>query len=387
MATNIWKLRNFLLTASFFLGLLSVVSAQNSGYFIDDEGGQPRFIQRLAWSGGEYAARYEVVIERDYGGTYRNHSREFTTELYINTSLQPGRYRFRVIPRDILGRPGQASEWKYIEVLPALKPEISDALPEYVTDTEDESSGFVFNITGNNLDPNAEIFIRRADGTQIIPEARDSGDGNISVFVDSGALVPGEYGIVVRNPGGLEANIGGIVLSIPEPEPELAAVPEEEPVREITPDLLNPVLFGMGVAWMPSFPAYGENIESGFSAFGFKGYVNVLFSIAATVYIGPELSALYYRINSPDNDSGMFMAFDLHLIVRKWFSGQKAAASFRIGANFGKSLDELNVKTGASLLWRFSKNLLLEGGLDYSHQFLEVPSGFFCPWLGITCQF
>jgi len=203
MATN-RRLFRFFFAVFFFLSLFSVF-AQNSGYFINTQDGEPRFIQRLAWSGGEYALRYEVVIENGAGGTYRNYRREFTTELYIDMSLQPGSYRFRVIPYDILNRPGAASEWKYIEVLPALRPEPIAVFPEYITSGGVEPSGYLLDITGKNLDPKAEIFILRADGTRIAAETFDSGGaGNIIAFVKSETLIPGEYGIVVETPAALK---------------------------------------------------------------------------------------------------------------------------------------------------------------------------------------
>jgi hypothetical protein len=78
--------------------------------------GESRFIQRLTWAEDEYARRYEVIIEKENEGEYREMFREFTTELFIEVSLLPGKYRCRVITHDFLNRPGPVPEWKYIEV-------------------------------------------------------------------------------------------------------------------------------------------------------------------------------------------------------------------------------------------------------------------------------
>jgi hypothetical protein len=404
MATNSRFFRLFF-AVFIFLGLSSVF-AQNSGYFINTEGGEPRVVQRLAWS-GEFALRYEAIIANRVGVTYRNYHSEFTSELYIDISLQPGSYRFRVIPYDILNRPGVASEWKYIEVLPALQPEPIAALPEYVTGgAGEEPSGFLLNITGYNLDPKAEVFIRRSDGTQVAAETLASGDGgSIRAFVDSDIVISGEYEIIVRNPGGLEAGIGGVPLLLPEPETEIY-ISEEESEDSSEPELfpLRPVIFSAGLALMPSFPVYGDCVKGGMAVYGLTARVNLLFYIPIGVYIGPELSAMAFLGNYPD-ENGEYFLYNLNpenipdrftlmvgvnLLVRKWFPGRRAALSFRAGADYGilpDWIDQISIKMDISFLFRFTNSVMMEGGLDYSHLISDISGGFFRPWLGIGFQF
>jgi len=403
MATNTPRL---FLAMFLFIGISSVY-AQSAGYFIETEGGEPRFVQRLVWSGGEYALRYEVVIENSVGGSYRNYHQEFTTALFINISLNPGNYRFRVIPYDILNRPGSASEWKYIEVLPALQPELFTVLPEYVTGAAgEESYGYLLNLTGYNIDPNAEIFIRRADGTQIAIEKIDSGD-DIKVFLESDILISGEYEIVIRNPGGLESSITGIPLLLTEanrlwesseeiePKPEIKTnTGEEEPaktVQVITSEPLKPVIFSVGLAYSPTFPIYGEddNLRASTSSLGLTARVNLLFYIPIGVYIGPELSATLNYLN-------IFAGGDL--LVRKWFIDDRIALSFRAGAEFGILPvwdEQVSIKMDISFLWRVTNNLLFEIGVDYSHIISkrsgylinEHSGGYISPWVGIGWHF
>jgi len=74
--------------------------------------------QRFSWSGGENALRFEVVFELIEDETYMPYLNEFTDLQYIELSLPVGRYRFQVIPYDVLDRPSEASSWSYIEVIP-----------------------------------------------------------------------------------------------------------------------------------------------------------------------------------------------------------------------------------------------------------------------------
>jgi hypothetical protein len=106
--------------------------AQNSGYFYDSISGETRFIQRLTWSEDEYAQRYELIIEKEEG-EYRGLFQEFTTALFIQVFLLPGKYRCMVITHDFLDRPGPVPEWKYIEVA-VMDPEAVDYEQNHLTD-------------------------------------------------------------------------------------------------------------------------------------------------------------------------------------------------------------------------------------------------------------
>jgi len=87
-----------------------------------------RLTQRFSWVGGEYALRYEVIFERIENGVNIFALREFTVSHYIEVSLHPGEYRFRVIPYDILDRPAQGSDWRYIEILRIPEPETEEEI-------------------------------------------------------------------------------------------------------------------------------------------------------------------------------------------------------------------------------------------------------------------
>ena len=91
--------------------------AQSASSFVE-----LRFVQHLTWIGDEYALRYEVQFEREQAGQYREALREFTSETFIEVSLSPGKYRYRVIPYNFLDQPGKASEWLDIEVLRGVTP-------------------------------------------------------------------------------------------------------------------------------------------------------------------------------------------------------------------------------------------------------------------------
>jgi hypothetical protein len=115
--------------------LCSLLTAHCSLLIAQDEG---RSVQRLSWTGDEYTRRYEIIIEKEEVGEYRELLREFTRALFIDVSLSPGKYRCLVITYDFLNRPGGGSGWMYIEVL--AHPDSDDMLPEFFLSDSDSGS-------------------------------------------------------------------------------------------------------------------------------------------------------------------------------------------------------------------------------------------------------
>jgi len=411
MATNTFR---FLLAVLIFALPLSLF-AQDAGYYSVTEGGQTRFYQRLTWSGGEYALRYEVVIERIVEGRYRAHLRDFTASLFIVVSLPPGDYRFRVIPYDVLDRPGTGSPWVNLEVRHAVRPELMGMSSGfYSSGIDDQPSGYVLEIEGNDIVPGAEVFIRPPDGTLIPAETLSFGEGtDVIIFVDDDKATPGEYDLVVRNPGGLESSVGGIVLKEPgkesvyqpkpEPvvvnEPEMKQEPKAEEEHEQEPsedqkfgfDPLRPFLVGFGAAWTPVAPLHGEYIDGEFYPFSlytekemsiFGVYFNVVFSTPMDIYIGPEVKGFLYI----DINDEYFLIGGVNLLAMKWMANQRMAFKFSPGVSFvlvPEIENSLMIDIGFSIILRVSNELVLEIGTDYVN-FLreENPVGFLRPWIG-----
>jgi len=90
---------------------------------------EPRFTRRIIWRGGEHALHHVVEIERREEGMYRNHLRALATTPYLQVSLPPGEYRFRITPYDILGRPAGASPWFHFAIRYVPVPEPALVVP------------------------------------------------------------------------------------------------------------------------------------------------------------------------------------------------------------------------------------------------------------------
>jgi hypothetical protein len=382
---NSVKLRGYiLLVVLFFFLPVSFLYAQNSGYFLDTSGGEPLFTQRLSWNGDEYASRYEVIIEKQEGGRYRELRRESARESFIEISLAPGMYRCYVTPYDFLGLPGERSGMD-IEVLAARFPELDDSLTEFVY--PGKTPVYEMNFSGKDIVPGAEIYLRRlgdagiAGGEHIIPsEVRIKDDGSeVQLFFDKSHLASGDFELIIRNPGGLETRRGGITV-IRSP----SAIPPQ----------INMLLTA---AWMPLSPLYyeEEKLFPGYrqSASGAAGRFAATFSKWDLFSPGLEIAASWCLVNADSGGQNAVhsMVFGLNLLAQKWFPNEKMAFTYRLGSGYTILSDwqHIHINTGISFLWVFALNLYMETGFDYNHWFTESPFGSGClrPWAGIGWRF
>ncbi|MDR1430118.1 MAG: hypothetical protein LBI85_07480 [Spirochaetaceae bacterium] len=92
------------------------------GYFTVQSLTADRYAQRFTWTAVDFASFYEMVIERQSNGTYREAARIAGEENFVEISLPSGDYRSCVVSFDLLGRPGNASAWEYFTVLEPPRP-------------------------------------------------------------------------------------------------------------------------------------------------------------------------------------------------------------------------------------------------------------------------
>jgi hypothetical protein len=381
---NSVKLRGYIfLVVLFFFLPVSFLYAQNSGYFLDTSSGEPLFTQRLSWNGDEYTSRYEVIIEKQEEGRYRELRRESTRAPFIEVSLAPGKYRCYVIPYDFLGLSGERSEME-IDVLAAMLPELDDSLAEFIY--PDKTPVYEMNFSGKDIAPGAEIYLRRlgdagiAGGELIVPsDVHIKEDGSeVQLFFDKKQLTPGDFELFIRNPGGLETSRGGITV--------IRSLPDRPQIN----------LF-LTAAWMPLSPIYYEE-EKRFpghklSASGAAGRFAATFSKWDLFSPGLELAASWSSVNadSGEQSAAHSMVFGLNLLAQKWFPNERMAFTFRLGSGYTILQDwqHMHINMGVSFLWVLALNLYMETGLDYNHWFTESPFGSGClrPWAGLGWRF
>ena len=386
--------RLLLLELLFFLSLNNFLYAQNEGFFIDNSGDEPRFFQRLAWSADEYVLYFEVLIQRQEFFEYRDYYNISTEENFLTVSLPPGTYRYSVTPRNLLGQKGEMSEWRPFEVLPAYKPSIENFFP--LAFFMDKRAERVLEITGNNLLEESDFFLSGVDNS-LFPIDKEILDTNTArLYFDDFTLIPGDYDIYVKNPGGLETIVEGFKVAYS-----------------------KPVDFFLKLSWMPIIPIYGEmydifgsklyaagmalNFEAVSTRRGsFNGGLEV--SISGN-FINPVFSANSGMENITDGFLNSFYGMswietNINMLMRKQFLQRLMAFTFRFGIGLTSitrysGYDSSYTENEFLIQWNlgFSYMLLLfdifciETGIDYSHYNASELSGAVKPRLSIGWQF
>ncbi|MDR1895094.1 MAG: hypothetical protein LBQ61_10490 [Spirochaetales bacterium] len=216
------------------------------------EGLPRRLAQTLIWPEDENASRYEVTIEKNEGGAWQEAMRRTSERAGLEVSLPPGNYRYRVMIYNLLHQPEYLTPWATFTVIPARQPEIRAFEPAFFTLG---GGGLSLRIEGRNLDPQGEIFLIEdspAGERRIPPESRSlpsgtAGTEELILFFSPGDLSPGSFWVVIRNPGGLEAGAGPVIIG---PAVSLGAAG----AREKTPLDLG---WEAGLGYEALLPVYG----------------------------------------------------------------------------------------------------------------------------------
>jgi len=74
------------------------------------------FTRRLVWSTDEHVWRYAVEVDKAANGIFGSLLRDYTSTSNLLINITAGEYRFRIIPHDILDRPGEETQWMYFDV-------------------------------------------------------------------------------------------------------------------------------------------------------------------------------------------------------------------------------------------------------------------------------
>ncbi|MDR0448208.1 MAG: hypothetical protein LBH07_06025 [Treponema sp.] len=383
------------LTAIFSLPAASFLYAQAGGYFLDTSNTELRIIQRLAWNGDENTLRYRVLVEKEEEKEYREVLQEFIATAFIEVSLPPGQYRFRVVPYDYLNQPGEGSGWVIFEILSVPVPVLENVFP--VLFYLDNDTVHEIYISGKNLDNNTEISLRHIGGNlgdetvspvgmQIISQG-----SRIRLYFDNKQLAPGNYEIHVRNLWRRETSMGGITFAYPESMNEESTA---HPDPEETFKYIKPFIISFSAAWMPLIPVYGE--EKPFYSRTLDGSSHRLALIDQKPDLfnfGLELAVSWHTTGtSEENSLHHDASAELNMLFRKWLPGRRIALTFRIGAGLfflpdNQEKTGLHTNLGTSFLWLALEHLYLEAGLDYKHLFTGTGFGCFRPWIGLGWQF
>ena len=333
------RMQHLFLPLLFLLVLTPCLEAQNK---TDNR------IVRLLWSRDSYALNYEILIEAVNDDGNRQVMRGVSTMSYLEVTLPPGNYRFRVIPYDFLEKPGTASRWVSFEVKRAAIPK-----PPPIE------------ITGKPETP--EIDMKRKE---IAGEA---------LHKPENAPEPAKTPEPVYVPEPVYA-----------PEPENAPEPSyaSEPASEPKPASIRKISPYLSAAWMPIIPIYGDRknyyLGEKPALIGTGARFGILFLNAKFFKPGVELSGSWYKYDLHTFTAG------LNMVVQKDFS-KYMALRLNLGAGVLYHYYEIYIHSNLGLLFLVypHKHFYFEAGFEYTHTFAESSGdnpGCIRPVLGLGWQ-
>jgi hypothetical protein len=374
------------------------------------------FVQRFSWAHDEYASAYEARIERrTNSGTYMEIDRKLTSENYVEFSLGAGFYRYRVQAYDLLDRPAGNPAWVYVEVIPALRPELLDVNPKQLYSGEEGA----LVVTGRNFGIGARIYLRlrgsSGDQGQIVPREfiPSGGTGGRMVF-GAAQLIEGVYDVHIQNPGGLSSTLGSVSI-VPKPtESEPAASDTQEPAKT-SGTLSRDSDFFVSFGYAPLIPIYGalnELLEDAkifpIGAAARIGYTpkkmgSIVLGFEGALYwnyfLAPYEGLVSYTVH------GQMIGIMAHGLLQKHLPSLNGIINVRAGGGLYSLLNlhkesSLGTQTstnilfpaldgGLSIQWFFNDTIFLDAGIEYLHVFsVDSPSpGYIRPTLGIGVLF
>jgi hypothetical protein len=339
----------------------------SSDYLLGEDG---RIRQRIVWTRAN-AYFYEIEMEKlGPGAVWALERKDRTEQNFLEFSLTPGMYRYRILNYNVLGRVGAVSEWAGLRVFVAKRPAAEAVSPaaHFVDSPEAE---FTLTVTGRDLVEGAQMYIApRGKETRPVPASSitySPNETSIRAAFQAAGLELGAYNIVITNPGGIEQALEGFSVGFS-----------------------RPLDINVSGGYAPVFPLYGFLFDSYNAAvypLGFYGRVSIVPVKRLWGWIGFELNPRYADMkteNSAYTLTGGMTILDADLLLQKWMRNYTMAINLRLGGGIaavsniefshrdgsrsektGTTLFAINA--GASFQWVPWKHLCLEAGLEYTH--------------------
>jgi hypothetical protein len=337
-----------------------------SDYRLGEDG---KIRQRIAWTRAN-AYFYEIEIEKIGPGALWNlEHKERTEQTFLEVSLPPGMYRYRILNYNVLGRVGAASEWTGIRVFVAKQPAARSYSPAaYFVDSL--AGEFTLTLTGSDLAEEARVALlaAREGAKPVLPASLtwSADETSLAAVFPAEDLIPGAYEIVITNPGGMKQTLGGFAVGFS-----------------------RPADISVSLGYAPVVPVYGYLFDSYNEAL----YPLAFYARAGFVPIkqlwgwtGFEASARYADLKTQTgayNLSGRLFGVYANALFQKWNADYTLALNLRLGGGWamianvkfnnkdGSQSEEVSttmaaINAGVSAQWLLGMDIFIEAGAEYT---------------------
>jgi hypothetical protein len=286
----------------------------SSDYILDEDG---RIRQRIAWTRAN-AYFFEIEMEKlGPGAVWNFELKERTEQTFLELSLTPGMYRYRILNYNVLGRVGAVSEWTGIRVFVAKRPAAETFSPA-AHFVDSPAAEFTLTLTGRDLVEEAQLHIAAKKGgappVQAVSITYSPDETSIQAVFQAEGLALGAYDIVITNPGGMQQALEGFSVGFS-----------------------RPLDISVSGGYAPLFPLYGylfDTYNAALYPLGFYGRIGVVPVKRLWGWMGFELSPHYTDLNTKNDAytlSGGMTNVDAALLFQKWMRNYTMAVNLRLG--------------------------------------------------------
>jgi len=173
-------------------------------YFIREGEAGAVLYQRLSWEAIDDIFGFEFVLEqKNATGSWHRIDKKIVRDNFIDVSLPPGNYRYKVTVINLLEQEETSSAYRNFDILIAYQPLVESVTPRLIY--LDEFFDGKFTVTGGNLFADTVfVFEKAGGGTIALEPAELSSDGKKARFeLNTNRFQPGTYVFVARDKSGL----------------------------------------------------------------------------------------------------------------------------------------------------------------------------------------
>ena len=187
-------------------------------YFIQEGEEGAVLYQRLSWKAIDDIFGFEFELEqRDAAGAWRAIDKKIVRDHFIDVSLPPGNYRYKVTVINLLEQKEASSAYRNFDILIAYQPEVESVTPRLIY--LDEFFDGTFTVTGGNFfDDTVFVFEKAGGGTITLKPEEISKDGKKARFeLNTNRFQPGTYVFVARDKSGLVDKSEDVIFRFQKP--------------------------------------------------------------------------------------------------------------------------------------------------------------------------
>ncbi|QTQ14370.1 hypothetical protein HRQ91_07845 [Treponema parvum] len=187
-------------------------------YFIREEETGEVLYQRLSWEEIDDIFGFEFILEqKDDAGVWNEIDKKIVHDNFIDVSLVPGSYRYKVTVINLLEQREASSAYRNFDILIAYQPGIEAVTPHLIY--LDEFFDGRFTAVGVNFLEDTVFFFKKTGGgtIELKPEEISKDGKRVRFELNTNRFQPGAYVFIARDRSGLTGKSEDVTFRFQKP--------------------------------------------------------------------------------------------------------------------------------------------------------------------------